>query len=163
LCLAQIVPAPGIIWSDNKLLKPHTLFGNPAWKDYMIEADVLIAGGDVEIGGRYADRNKLGYRWILSHDGRWQLNWQSAVLASGHIEKFDPSVWHHLGLTLHGNTISGSIDGRKKAAVRHKPVNQGMAFLASTYDRNLFDNIRVGHPPQPCVTGGEQKPASNAH
>ncbi len=30
-----------------------------------------LGGGEVEIGGRYADRKKLGYRWILSASGRW--------------------------------------------------------------------------------------------
>lgn len=149
LCLAQIVPDQGIIWYVNKLLKPHTLFGDPDWKDCMIEADVLIAGGDVEIGGRYDDRDKLGYRWILAHDGKWQLNWQSTILASGRIGKFDPSAWHHLALTFKGARISGAIDGKQLALVTDRSGIHGMAFLGSTYDRNLFDNIRVGPPPRP--------------
>jgi len=65
------VPEQGILWYDNWLLKPHTLFGDPNWRDCIVEADALLAGGDVEIGGRYADRDKLGYRWILTRDGRW--------------------------------------------------------------------------------------------
>ena len=113
MCLAQIVPAQGILWFDNWLLKPHTLFGDTDWKDCAIEADVLLAGGDVEIGGRYADRNKLGYRWILARDGRWQLNWQYTSLAAGQIENFDPAAWHHLRLTFKADRIRGSIDGRQ--------------------------------------------------
>jgi galactosylceramidase len=144
LCLAQIVPAQGILWSDNGLLKPHTLFGDTDWRDCAIDADVLLAGGDVEIGGRYADRNKLGYRWILARGGRWQLNWQCTALAAGQIEKFDPAAWHHLRLTLDGRRISGLIDGRQLASVTDRAGTKGMAFLASTYDRNLFDNVRVG-------------------
>ena len=143
LCLAQIVPAQGILWGDNWLLKPHTLFGDQDWQDCAIEADVRLAGGDVEIGGRYADRNKLGYRWILARDGRWQMNWQYTSLAAGQVENFDPAAWHHLRLTLKADQIRGDVDGRQLAAVTDKSRSQGMAFLASTYDRNLFDNIRV--------------------
>jgi len=143
LCLAQIVPEQGILWYGNSPLKPHTLFGDINWHDVSIEADVRLAGGDVEIAGRYADRNKLGYRWILTRDGRWQLNWQYTSLASGQIEEFEPAQWHHLRLELKGDRISGSVDGKQLAAVTDKANAKGMAFLASTYDRNLFDNVRV--------------------
>ena len=91
LCLAQIVPEQGILWFASELFKPHTLFGDTQWRNCEIEADVLLVGGDVEIGGRYADRAKLGYRWILTRDGRWQLNWQYTSLASGQIEAFKPA------------------------------------------------------------------------
>jgi galactosylceramidase len=142
-CLAQIVPAQGTIWYDNRLLKPQTLFGDADWSDCVIEADVLLAGGDVEIGGRYADRNKLGYRWVLARDGHWQLNWQTTSLASGQIPGFKPEDWHHLRLELNGTKITGSVDGVDLASVNDASKAKGMAFLASTYDRNLFDQVRV--------------------
>ncbi len=44
----------------------------------------------MEIGGRYANRDKLGYRWILSQNGSWQLNWQQTTLATGKLTG-DPS------------------------------------------------------------------------
>jgi galactosylceramidase len=141
--LTQIVPAQGILWYDNWLLKPHSLFGDGNWQDYAIEGDVLLTGGDIEIGGRYADRSKLGFRLILTSDGRWQINWQYSVLASGQIEKFKPSDWHNLRLEMKGDQITGFIDGEKLASVSDKSGSKGMAFIASTYDRNLFDNIRV--------------------
>ena len=72
-CVTQVVPEEGILWYGNKLLKPHTLFGDPGWTDYAVEAAVQVAGGDVEVGGRYGDRDKLGYRWVLARDGRWTL------------------------------------------------------------------------------------------
>src|SRR6185312_10453678 len=143
MCLVQIVPKQGILWYDNWLLKPHTLFGDLNWKDYAIEGDVLLTGGDVEIGGRYAERNKLGFRWILTRDGRWQLNWQYTTLASGQIIEFKPSDWHHLRLEMKGDQITGFIDGKKLTTISNTSGLKGMAFIASTYDRNLFDNIRV--------------------
>ena len=142
-CLVQIVPEQGILWYDNWLLKPHTLFGDLNWQDYAIEGEVLIAGGDAEIGGRYADRDKLGFRLILTRDGRWQLNWQYTTLASGQIENFKPSAWHHLRLEMKDDKITGLVDDKKLASVSDKSGLKGMAFIASTYDRNLFDNIRV--------------------
>lgn len=143
LCLSQIVPDEGILWYDNKLLKPHTLFGDVNWQDCTLAADVLLSGGDVEIGGRYGDRNKLGYRWILTRDGRWQLNWQYKTLSSGQIENFNPRTWHRLLLSMHGNNIEGSLDSQKLCSVKDNSGRRGMAFLASTYNRNFFDNIAV--------------------
>jgi galactosylceramidase len=157
MCLAQIVPQQGTLWMDNCLLKPHTLFGDVNWQDCVIEGDVLLAGGDVEIGGRYADRNKLGYRWILTRDGRWQLNWQYTSLAAGQIEGFKATDWHHLRLEMKGDQINGSEDGRKLASVSDQSGVRGMAFLASTYDHNLFDNIRVLPTKIEGLTAPDQK------
>jgi len=143
MCLVQAVPDEGILWYDNWLLKPHSLVGDPNWQDYAIESDVFLKGGDVEIGGRYAHRDKLGFRWILSRDGRWQLNWQYTTLASGQIQNFLPADWHHIRLEMQGSQISGFIDGKKLTTVSTEAGTKGMAFIASTYDRNFFDNIKV--------------------
>lgn len=143
ICLMQIVPDQGILWYNNWLLKPHSLFGDSNWQDYFIEGDVFIAGGDAEICGRYADRNKLGYRLILTRDGRWQINWQYTALALGQIENFSPTCWHHLRLEMKGDQIAGIVDNKILATITDKSGLKGMTFIASTYDRNLFDNIRV--------------------
>jgi galactosylceramidase len=143
ICLAQIVPEQGLLWGNNWLLKPHSLFGDVNWQDYAIEGDVLLAGGDAEIGGRYAERNKLGFRWILTRDGRWQLNWQYTTLASGRIGQFTPADWHHLRLEMKGDKVTGFVDGNKLTVISNNSGTKGMAFIASTYDHNLFDNIQV--------------------
>jgi len=143
MCLAQVVPDQGFLWYGNWLLKPHTLIGDANWENYIIEGDVLLEGGDVEIGGRYADRNKLGFRWILTRDGRWQLNWQYTTLASGQIGEFKPADWHHLRLEMKGDQVTGLVDGHELTTVTSTAGLKGMAFIASTYDRNLFDNIYV--------------------
>ena len=144
LCLAQIVPEQGIQW-DPTPPKPHTLYGDTQWQDCSIQADVLLAGGDVEIGGRYATPKNLGYRWVLTREGRWQLKWQDAVLAEGQLEKFDAAAWHHMRLDLNGGSLTGFVDSTQLAAVSGRAPSKGMAFLVSTYNRNLFDNVRVGH------------------
>ena len=142
-CVTQVVAEEGILWYGNKLLKPHTLFGDPGWTDYAVEAAVHVAGGDVEIGGRYGNRDMLGYRWVLAHDGRWTLLDMTNTLASGTIDAFSPDGWHSLRLEMKGRTLRGFVDGKllieKDRAARPK----GMAFLASTYHRNSFDNLKV--------------------
>jgi galactosylceramidase len=149
ICLTQIVPKQGILWFGfmNWALKPFSVFGDINWQDYAIEGDVFIDGGDVEIGGRYGGRGyekgMLGYRWILTSDGRWQLNWQHNTLASGQLELFEPNAWHHLRLEMKGTQITGFIDGKSLTAISDKSHSKGMAFIASTYNRNLFDNIHV--------------------
>ena len=55
---------------------------------------------------------------------------------------------------MKGDRISGSVDGKPLAAVTDASRAKGMAFLASTYDRNLFDNVRVG----PLPAEGQAKP-----
>ena len=117
--------------------------GDPNWQDCAIEADVFLAGGDVEIGGRYAAQDKLGYRWILTQRA-WLLNWQDTPLASGQITEFKAAEWHHLRLEMKGDQIIGFVDGKQLASVTDSSRAAGLVFLASTYDRNLFDNVRVG-------------------
>lgn len=142
-CLAQIVPAEGILWMGHRLLHPHTLFGDSQWSDVAIEADVHIRGGFAEIGGRYRDREKLGYRWTLHHDGEWQLHWQLTPLASGRLDGFDPAKWHRMRLEMSGQHVLGSIDGKVLASASHLAGATGMAVLASSYHPNHFDNVRV--------------------
>ena len=55
---------------------------------------------------------------------------------------------------MKGDQIIGFVDSKMLASVTDKSRAQGMAFLASTYDRNLFDNVRVG----PLPAEGQAKP-----
>lgn len=144
--LAQIVPEEGLLWHGHQVNKPHTLFGDVKWTDYAIEADVHLTGGDVEIGGRYGERSKLGYRLILAHDGSWMLNWQYTTLVSGVIENFDASAWHQLRLEFDGYQIRARHNGELLTEVTNHANDEGMAVLASSYDRNFFDNIRITKP-----------------
>jgi hypothetical protein len=145
-CLAQIVPSEGLLWHGHQLNKPHTLFGDTEWTDYAIEAEVFVTGGDAEIGGRYRDRGRLGYRLILDHEGNWQLNWQDRTLATGKAGDARRESWQHLRLEFEGATIRARINGRLAAEVTDTSNAKGMAVLASGYHRNLFDKVRVTAP-----------------
>ena len=119
------------------------MIGEQAWTDYILSADVTIAGGDVELGGHFKDQNKLSYRWILDPKGNWKLNFQAKTLASGSIAGFDGAAWHAMKLVFRGGNVEGHIDGHRLAQAKAGAVKSGMAILASTYDGNLFDNISI--------------------
>jgi galactosylceramidase len=143
-CIAQIVPQEGILWDHaGKLPLPHTLFGDTEWSDVAIEADVLITGGHAAIGARFADRRKLGWHLTLNHDGRWHLHWQDEERATGTLASFDATQWHRLRLETQGSNIRAFIGGTMVAEATTESSTKGMAYLASSYDRNLFDKIRV--------------------
>lgn len=143
-CLKQVVPQQGYMWVYMQgVLKPYTVFGNQGWTNYSLSADVYIDGGDVELGGRYGDQNNLSYRWILSKTGGWKLNYQSTTLNSGTISGFNGSVWHNMKVVFDGTNIKGYIDGQLLANVTNSSRAAGMAYLASTYNYNCFDNVDV--------------------
>ena len=53
---------------------------------------------------------------------------------------------------MKGGTIRGLVDGKELTSVQHNAQSAGMAFIASTYDHNLFDNIHVTKPAEPAGT-----------
>jgi galactosylceramidase len=143
-CLKQIVPQQGILWQYmTSVIKPYTVIGDQKWSDYTLAADVRVVDGDVEVGGRFGDQNKLSYRWILAKDGSWKLNYQDKPLASGAIKDFNAGAWHAMKIEFHGAVIRGYIDGQLLARVQEATRSNGMAYLASTYHGNLFDNVSI--------------------
>ncbi len=56
---------------------------------------------------------------------------------------------------MNGEQIIGSVDGKQLATITNNSGTKGMAFLASTYDRNLFDNVHVAR------LSAEGKPGSD--
>jgi len=152
-CLRQIVPVEGYRWKNMpNVAKPNTVFGDHRWKDYSISADVFIDAGDVEVGGRLVIQDKeagkveggqLAYRLKLGRDGAWTLCYRARTLAAGVARDFLKSRWHNLSLVFVGERISAILDGALLGEVSDASATAGMAFLASTYDANLFDNVQI--------------------
>ena len=160
-CLKQIVPQQGIMWQYMRgIVKPYTVIGDQKWADYCLSADVRIVGGDVELGGRFGDQNRLSYRWVLSKDGSWKLKYQERTLATGVVEKFDASAWHSMKLVLRGTTICGYIDGQRLADVKDSSRSYGMPYLASTYHGNLFDNVTISNETSSLAAAGDVRGGS---
>ena len=144
MCLRQIIQKEGYLWHGNSYIDwPYTIFGNQDWKDFSLSADVLIVGGNVEIGGRFESQNQLTYGLILDGSGSWQLHFKEKVLATGVLKGFDKSKWYKLKLDLVGEDIVAYINGKLLAKVKDKSLGTGMAFMASTYNANCFDNVSV--------------------
>ncbi len=145
-CLKQIVPAKGTMWS-GAILMPYTMFGDNLWKDYQLSADVKIANGEAGIGGRHDDIGKMGFWFSVAASGKWTVFYHSDVLASGSLSAFDSLAWHNLKMRFQGDRLITSVDGVELATVpATSKANAGRCFLVSSYDPNLFDNLKVGAP-----------------
>ena len=144
--LRQIVPQQGILWGSNHSTdKPCTVFGDPAWTDYDIIADVYIDGGDVEICSRVGHvLTNRGYRLVLAKTGAWQVCIDATRLKSGTVGSFNAASWHNLKLRCSSNTITAYIDGVQVTSLSNQTRLRGMASFASTYNANMFDNLVVG-------------------
>jgi hypothetical protein len=122
------------------------VIGDSKWSDYSLSADMRIVGGSAELGGRFACQDspdKLAYRWIMAKNGAWKLNYHQRTLAFGAIKDFDAAQWHAMKIEFHGDSIRGYVDGKLLADVKDATRSSGMAFLGSSYDGNLFDNVRI--------------------
>ena len=160
ICLKQIVPKEGILWS-RKFRTPYTVWGDAAWKDYSVQADVLVNGGSVELGGRFSGRmeSSLSTSIVLKQDGTWAFIAHveeeetkdgktkkvtvPKTLASGQVAGFQPDKWHTLKISFVGTHVSAVIDGKAVGDAEDASCKVGLAFLASSYDPNCFDNVKV--------------------
>lgn len=146
-CLQQIVPHQGYLWQYMpNVRKPYTVIGDQEWRDYSVSADVFIKSGDVELGGRFGDINKLSYRFTLDRKGGWRLAYQDRMLAAGTVADFNAQHWHTMKLRLHGEEISAFLNGAGLCSVQDGERTFGMACLASSYDANCFDDLHIEKP-----------------
>jgi galactosylceramidase len=161
ICLKQIVPKEGNAWAflgDT----PNTVFGDIRWTDYTIQADVLVTAGRAGIGGRFLYGQFLGSNFAVHQDGTWTIQAAQLLvetvngkesqkelvktLGTGKIAGFNPATWHRLALTLKGDEMIASVDGKEVARVHNEGYpgrKNGMAYLMSSYDPNCFDNVVV--------------------
>ena len=162
-CLKQIVPVQGTIWAFPRL-KPHTLFGDYLRESYELSADVKIINGDAEIGGHLEDNKKdLGYRLTLDKAGAWTLSSGTVAVNSGTLSGFDSSAWHTLKLRFFRNQVASSIDGVEVAKLADASKSpRGQCYLASSYDPNLFDNVRIKPLETPIDQAGMKATATSS-
>ena len=160
ICLQQIAPKEGILWS-RKFRTPYTVWGDAAWKNYSVQADVLVSGGSVEVGGRFNGRMEttLSTCIVLKQDGAWSLiahvNEEVTkdgktkkmtvpkALASGQLTDFKADQWHTLKISFVGAHVTATIDGKIMGEAEDSSCTGGLAFLASSYNHNCFDNVKV--------------------
>ena len=159
ICLKQIATKESILWSRS-FRGPHTVWGGGMWKNYSVQADVLVTGGSVDVGGRSSKRQAwLGTSIALSSDGAWSLvayvpgeemrNGKPnkikvpKILSSGKLTDFKSESWHTLKISFVGTRVTAMIDGTKVGEAEDDSCKYGHALLASSYHPNCFDNIKV--------------------
>jgi len=163
MCLKQIVPKEGIAWAlGGPGCFPNTVFGDKLWTDYTIQADVLITAGKAGIGGRFLYGQFLGSGFTVQQDGTWTItapqlpveivngketrHEEVKTLSTGKLDGFNPAIWHRLTLTLKGDEMLASMDGKEVVKVHNEGYpgrKNGMAYLLTSYDPNCFDNLSV--------------------
>ncbi len=144
-CLKQINPEQGYDWMRiyrPSNIKPNTLIGNVAWQNFACSVDVYIDGGNVELGGRVQGSYLKGHRLMLEKNGNWKLVFDKVLLAEGVIENFDGTMWHNLKLQFLGAEIKAFVDGKLIAQLNHE-IRRGYVMIASSYNKNLFDNLLI--------------------
>ena len=152
-CLNQVVDTPPIWWTygaDAPRLGTPTVIGDMRWRDYRVSADVLVSGtGYAGVMGRVAralccDGTLSGYQFRVYGTGKWELvaETRDALLASGDIALNTPG-WRHLELVLHGDRISGSIDGHQVFNVLDQRQPTGLAGLVAGWNQASFDNFTI--------------------
>jgi hypothetical protein len=121
-----------------------------------------ITAGKAGIGGRFLYGQFLGSNFAVHQDGTWTLaapqllvetvngkqSQQELVkpLETGKIAGFTPGKWHRLALTLKGDEMRASVDGKEVARMQNEGYpgrKNGMAYLMSSYDTNCFDNVVI--------------------
>lgn len=173
ICLKQIAPKESILWHRH-FRTPYTAWGDAGWKDYSIQADVLINGGSVEVGGRFTGSMEasLSTSLVLKQDGTWAImahvtekqtregKTKNVVvpktLAMGQLTGFQPGDWHALKISFLGTQVAAFIDGQAVGAAEDGSCQAGLAFVASSYNPNCFDNLKV----KPSHAGGLNHVAS---
>lgn len=155
-CLRQTGAGRGILWMRD-YRTPYTVFGDPRWTSFIIQAAVRVVGGHVEIGGRLGRRASLDTCLTLAEDGQWALIahterydaekavWKAEphTLASGSVEAFDPSAWHTLRLGFLQGVAKAWINGRYLGWFYVPGPETGLAYLASSWHPNSFADIVV--------------------
>ncbi|GAB3614374.1 Ig-like domain-containing protein [Humibacter ginsengisoli] len=147
---------------------PETLIGDDKWANYTASADVQFdtttpASASyknyVGIGGR-SNRAGNGFLLLLQADGDWGIMQDagnagsigngvitaSNSLAHGFITGFDPAKKHTVGLTMKGQTVVASVDGKTLAQWTATGANvpmSGRVHLVSGWYRNAFDDLTV--------------------
>jgi galactosylceramidase len=151
-CLMQLNSEQGYDWMRvyrRSNIKPNILIGDVNWKNYTCSVDVYIDNGNVELGGRVTSSYIKGYRFMLSKNGDWKMLLHKKVLQECTINNFDGDIWHNLKLNFKGKTIEAFVDEVSITKINHKLKN-GYVMLGSSYDNNLFDNLKINPKNSGC-------------
>jgi galactosylceramidase len=180
-CLRQVVDKKPQSWAPE--WAPYTIFGDAAWTDYEVSADIYLDnGGWAGVMGRVINvgtgfgTNPKGYYLRLAEDGNWALCLAtsppagargrgrgapaSSSLKTGKVDNMAGNQWHNVRLQFVGTTIKAFIDRNDVASVTDSTIPAGMAGLVTgdtgnTRNSALFDNVVINSPNGKAPTPAE--------
>jgi pectate lyase len=124
--------------------------GSAAWTDYTVQASVKPGANDLtqtsDLMARFTDPNNH-YSFLLKNGDQWYLGMRSGATWTTFAQGSFPytSQFYTLALTVHGATISGSINGQVVATATDATFSSGkIAFLTSA--ESELDNVLVTTP-----------------
>ena len=141
---------------------PYAIIGDQSLAGYTVSCDVLLTQPATTAGlvGRFSGMSGPragdfgGYIFDVSSTGRWRLIDDSeapggvATLASGTMVAPGTGRWHRLSLSLHGATITASLDGRRVTSVHSPTWRSGPAGIkagafSGTWPRVQYSNLSI--------------------
>jgi hypothetical protein len=162
----QAAPTPVFWGADNPATTtrfPYAVIGDASLANYTVSSDVLLTqpGTSAGLVGRFSGMKGPqvgdfdGYLFDVSTSGAWKLTDNSetagniATLASGTLAKAPGTgSWHRLSLSLHGGTITASVDGTRVASVTSSTWTAGPAGVEAgafteTWPRAQYSNLSI--------------------
>ena len=162
---AIALPGPSVWKVQNGRLIPYSdaqdlpslyttalVSGDPSWRDYRVSAAAYVSNND-EVGvvarasaaGYYVFKlfpagQKPGMA-LLRYDAKREA---FSELASAEAGGFAPRRWTTLRLTVQGQVLTASVDGREVLSARDATLASGRAGVAGYAESGLeFDNLTV--------------------
>jgi pectate lyase len=162
---ADALPGPSVWKVQNGHLIPYSdaqdlpslystalVGGDPSWRDYSVSAAAYASNND-ELGvvarasaaGYYVFKlfpagQKPGMA-LLRYDAK---RGTFSILASAEAGGFAPRKWTTLRLTVQGQVLTASVDGREVLSARDATLASGRAGVAGYAESGLeFDNLTV--------------------
>ncbi len=166
-CTEQRAVAMPVLWRTASPAAgarfPYAIIGDQSLADYTVSCDVLLTQpGTTTAGlvGRFSGMSGGragafgGYIFDVSSTGRWRLIDDSqapghvATIASGRVAAPGAGSWHRLSLSLHGDTIAASMDGRPVTSVTSRTWTFGPAGIEAgafsrRWPRVQYSNLSI--------------------
>ncbi len=141
---------------------PYAVIGDQHMADYTVSCDVRLTqpGTTAGLVGRFSGTLGAqaghfdGYVFDVSSTGAWRLiddhetAGAIATLASGTAPALGTGHWHRLALSLHGNAITASVDGRRVTSVHSSTWTSGPAGIeagafSGSWPRSQYSNLSI--------------------
>jgi hypothetical protein len=127
--------------------------GDPAWKDVTIRTSVLVQGTkEVGLIVRQSDAGFYRFRALALGTGTNSGNLilekvvgdQATQIATFDGPEISADVWHSLGLSARGNTITAFVDGKSVGSAQDSSFTSGRAGVSSVaISGAYFANVQV--------------------